>query len=311
MLLRMFVVLVSFLTLTTVADAAGEKSLREALTASGNVRQVYAADDRSTLVIPNHTNVQGVITPEFVQELQALCPTPLEVKKLRKGQDPITGKSVERTEIVPFDGKEITEGLSCKGEFSVPLVFGETRTSQTMSAFFVKSFIMQHERSQPPVYKTVALPDPSKIVVPKEGPVTFLKETPIESSIGRGIVAAVDGLASLFGSKEVYFDDIDLLQYLAALAKKTGSAQRFVINQPVYTQQLGWQDHFEEVDTPKAMAYVFANQDRKKWFVSLNGPVKLVATMKHEGKGLPKSYIALDRGLEDVDFVPLGGRPRD
>lgn len=305
------------------ACAAEAKSAREVLANSEHVRQLYSADEHYSLVLPTRTAIEGVISTEFINVLQSICPGNIQVRTQKPVEDPITGKNRLQESIRPFDGKNLSDGVFCEGVFTIEKTYGEYRSSSMGSFFYPKSLVISFARPQPVIYKSEALPSLEQIATPKEGPITFLSPKPVESAIGRGILSGVKKLGGLFGKKvdDGYFDSEDFLQFLTALCHKNGCTPTVIVNKEKFTPNPRGKEfrdgvrgdvvgELREVNMAEGLTYAFRDNASgsvsKEWLFAAKGKQPFIAKYRYYEKDSPDSYFALGRGLEGVDYVPLG-----
>jgi hypothetical protein len=323
--MRITLLLSLVLLFATFATAnADSKTIRQSLVSSENTRQIYAIDEYNTLVVPQHNAITGTVSSSFIEEMQGLCSTQLDITEMETVEDLITEETTTRSKSTAFkpsalkaalDFKTIKQGVGCSGQFRVTQVYG----SVLNGTYRVKSFVMKHDQPQPLVYKTEAIE--GEVTLPPNGKVTFIKEKAVEDVIGKGVVAVFGGIGNLFGGKTFPFADEDLIQYLQAVCSKYNLTARFIINKGTFKESQKGNtftssgkrgenvDQLVEVNALEAMKYAFNTDNRsisKLWFFAAEGDKRFIVKVKHvPNVRIPESHVALNRGTEGLKFQAM------
>ena len=333
-------ILLQVSSLALAADDAG--SLRQFLTASKNVAEVYPIDDFLTLVIPDKNIVTSGIKGDFDKEFFTYCRAKGELEVQSSMPDPLTGKQSDAWTPLKLDEKErftnprtggaekfsfdmLYLGITVKGGAPMPLrikdymeiaeVFKSDRDNP-------KSFIVKTKAAQPFLYKIKSIPPYDKVVMPLDG------------DLAKNVSEIKDSRSgSLFKSAPLQ-KDADIFVFLTAICLKNKLTPKYLINEGEFVPLPGsyfkylvnnaWQSGYfkvklKEIPSNLEMFKFMADLDGGKnkftvWYFQGQGDRKFVSKGAEERvvdeKGAikvqpPQVAFANDRDLTGIEFAPI------
>ena len=303
------------------------KPIRQALIDLPGVIRVYAIDDRHTAVVFDYNTVTGFVKQEAWKNLLALA-TAYGGKLIEHSsrKDPITGKMRAISLPVKFweeNGRVMFQNPDKPNERPYPFDLNQTNLDweggaldvdeiiyrKPNRAYRVTAVIFSHPKSQPFVYKTPYLPEPSRITqLPPDGDIE--KNEPV---FAKHFNTAGKKLGFIFKAivrREPTYTHREILQYITALCRNNGGKCQWVI--PHYNTTTHT-DTLTQVTPVEAWVYILTAHafaaNNHTWYMACDGTTKFaVKGQQHNtsnGGWYFNFYLYQNRTLAGLDFVPL------